>query len=392
VVGDPRYRADPFGLGRKQMTPEPAGARMKLVSTEQELLDLRAGWERLLAAGAGATPFDTWWMTYRAWKLEPGSPRPFVLVSHDEKSGTIEGIFPLGSQRMRRGPFTWRLLGTIAPRRIDFVDVVALPENRDRAIAGFLRWLADHWRDWDEARLSPIRADAALVPGLQGCTPPPLVARLDEVSENLAVTFPPGAKGWEDACDGETRRGLRRTARRLERSGFVVRRVSDGYAIDRGLDALVRLHVRRRGELGQFSRIASADQGELEQLVVDAVGHGGDLWVMEHEGTAVAAQLTLRFGSKVSHYRLAYDSAFRNVSPGIGLLIAAIDDAIKTGATEYDFGFGTEEYKRRWANVRRPVYRARIANKHLGRLPRRLWSLADRGRRRLRRKDADSIN
>jgi len=370
------------------MTPECNGAQWELVSTDEALLALQAAWERLLEAGAGTTPFDSWWMAYRAWKLGPGAPRPFVLVARDEPGGAIGGILPLGVQRMRRGPFTWRVLGPIAPRHIDFVDIVALPDTRDRTTAAALRWLARHWREWDELRLSPVRADAALVSALRGQVPSVLQAKLDEVSENFAVKFPPDARGWEDACDGETRRGLRRTVRRLETSGFSIHRVSSGYPVDRGLEALVRLHVRRRGELGQLSRIAHADRKELERLVVDAVGREGDLWVMEYEGAAVAAQLTLRLGSKVSHYRLAYDSAFRNVSPGIGLLVAAIDAAIKSGATEYDFGFGAEEYKRRWANIRRPVYRARIANKHPGRLPRRLWSLAERSRRRLRRDGA----
>ena len=67
---------------------------------------------------------------------------------------------------------------------------------------------------------------------------------------------------------------------------------------------------------------------------------------------------------------------------------AAIDDAAKSGATEYDFGFGAEEYKRRWANLRRVVFRLRISSKHPGRFPRRLWSLAMRSQSRLRRAKA----
>jgi CelD/BcsL family acetyltransferase involved in cellulose biosynthesis len=352
------------------------------VSTDEGLLALRAGWERLLEAGAGVTPFDAWWMTYRAWRLEKDSPAPFVLVARDA-NGSVAGILPLGVRRLRRGPFTWRVLDTIAPRRLDFVDVIARPENRSLVLATMLQWLARHWREWDELRLSPIREDAALAVELQRLVPRFLEARLDAVSTNLAVTIPPGARGWEDVCDGETRRGLRRTGRRLEASGFAIGRVSSGYSLDRALDALVDLHERRRGEHGQLSRLASADRNELALLVGDAVAHGGDLWVMEHDGAAVAAQLTLRRERCVSHYRLAYDSAFRGASPGIGLLIAAIDDAVKSGATEYDFGFGAEEYKRRWANLRRAVYRLRISNKHPGRLPRRLWSLAI-GRRPLR--------
>jgi CelD/BcsL family acetyltransferase involved in cellulose biosynthesis len=369
------------------VAPTRGDVRIERVSAEEGLLALREGWEHLLAAGAGTTPFDTWWMVYRAWRLEQGSPAPFILVARDARGG-VAGIFPLGIQRRRRGPLTWRILGTIAPRRLDFNDVLARTELRAPVLAAMLRWLARHWREWDELRLSPIREDAALATDLQSLVPRTLEIQLDAVSENLAVAIPPGACGWEDVCDGETRRGLRRTARHLATAGFAIERVSAGYPLERALDALVRLHQRRRGELGQLSRLASADRGELSLLVSDAVAHGGDLSVMQRDDVAVAAQLTLRFGDAVSHYRLGYDSAFRNASPGIGLLIAAIDDAVKSRATEYDFGFGVEEYKRRWANVRRIVYRLRIANHHPGRLPRRLWSLAARGRARRRSVDA----
>lgn len=364
--------------------------RVESVVTEEGLLALRAGWERLLDAGAGVTPFDAWWMTYRAWRLEKDSPAPFILVAHDAH-GSVAGILPLGIRHLRRGPLKWRVLDTIAPRRLDFVDVVARPENRSLALATMLQWLARHWRQWDDLRLSPVREDSTLASELRRLAPRSLEARLDAVSDNFAVTIPPGARGWEDVCDGETRRGLRRTVRRLETSGFVIGRVSAGYPIECALDALVNLHERRRGEFGQRSRLASADRNELALLVGDAVARGGDLWVMERDGAAVAVQLTLRLGRSVSHYRLAYDSAFRSASPGIGLLIAAIDDAVKSGATEYDFGFGAEEYKRRWANLRRVVFRLRISSKHPGRFPRRLWSLAMRSRPRLRRPRAKHV-
>jgi len=87
--------------------------RVESVVTEEGLLALRAGWERLLDAGAGVTPFDAWWMTYRAWRLEKGSPAPFVLVAHDA-NGSVAGVLPLGVRRLRRGVLTWRVLDTIA--------------------------------------------------------------------------------------------------------------------------------------------------------------------------------------------------------------------------------------------------------------------------------------
>jgi len=115
--------------------------RVESVVSDEGLLALRAGWERLLDAGAGVTPFDAWWMTYRAWRLEKGSPAPFILVAYDA-NGSVMGVLPLGVRRLRRGPLTWRVLDTLAPRRLDFVDVIARPENRSLWRRCFSGWLA----------------------------------------------------------------------------------------------------------------------------------------------------------------------------------------------------------------------------------------------------------
>jgi len=351
--------------------------RVEAVSSAEAFVALRPEWERLLEAGAGASAFDTWWMAYHAWRMNRRSATPLVLVVRDQR-GLCRGLLALGVQRFRRGSLTWRAIGPIAPRLLDFVDVVAPPQQRAAVLTAILGWLAENWREWDELRLSPIKEGAALASDVLLATPPYLEANLDPVSDNLAVAISENAEGWEDVCRGETRRGCRRILRRLEAPGFSTFRVSTGHPLALGIEALVGLHERRRSELGQISRLAAADQSALSALVADAVAHGGDLSVMEHDGGAIAAQLTLRLNGHVSHYRLAYDSRFRGVSPGIGLLIAGVDEAVKSGATEYDFGFGREDYKQRWANVERKVYRLRIANRHPGRLPRRLLSLAAR--------------
>jgi len=359
--------------------------RVEGVSTEEGFLRLRGPWEALTREGAGGTPFQAWAVTYHAWKMEAAGLEPLILVARNSE-GAVEGILPFGVRSGRSGPFTWRALQTIGPQRLDFVDVIAPPGRARPVLEAFIGWLSAHASSWDELLLTPIRGDALLMAHLKDLPlPRGLELGIDAVGENMALVIPRGARGWEDVCNGHHCRSTRRIVKRLEGSGFEVRKVTEGYPLATAVAALASVHARRRAELGHTSLLAATERQQLCALADAAVRDGGDLMVMEHEDVPVAVQLTLRLGERVSHYRVAFNSDYRNWSPGIGLLVAAVDAAVKSGAREYDFGLGTEEYKRRWSQVRRTVYTVRLSNSHVSRAPRRLWSLASRSVRRLRR-------
>lgn len=350
--------------------------RVEIATSEGELLLVRSAWEQLALAGGAVTPFQGWSINRHAAAIEAAGQQPHVFVLRDG-DGAVHGILPLGVRAFRRGPFLWRVLQTLGPKRLDFVDLLAMPDRVDEVLRGVLAWLVDHWSRWDELRIAPVREDSYLEKAIRGTALPRTIEAVTErTGDNLSLVFPNEAHGWEDCCGGETRRSARRIVRRLQNDGFVVRSVSEGYDLPRAVGALVSLHTKRRGELGGHSRLTEIDGERLRALVCDAVAEGGDLQLLERGGTAVAAQLTLRLGEKVSHYRLAFDSAYRSWSPGIGLLLAGIDAAVKAGAREYDFGFGVEEYKRRFANVNRGVFAISLKNRHPGRAARRLFSLA----------------
>ncbi len=363
--------------------------RVEIAETEAALLALCESWNALVRSGGATTPFQSWPITYHSLRMDRGAVAPFVLVVRDD-GGSVAGLWPLGRRSRRRGPFTWRTLETIGPKRLDFVDLIAPPDRADDVLRACAAWLAEHWTAWDELRLAPVRADARLLAALERVALPPTITHsVETVGENMALAIPEHSRGWEDALDGETRRTTRRIVRKLAESGFETRRVSAGHPLEAAIDAFVKLHARRRAEFGEVSRYRDVDRGELCALVADAVSEGGDLMLLERDGAAVAAQLTLKLGTRMSHYRVAFDSEHRSLSPGIGLLSTGVDDAIRAGVREYDFGFGAEEYKRRWSNVRRAVYRVSFKNAHLARAPRRAWSfVASRLRRLLSRTPA----
>ena len=357
--------------------------RVDVVSSEAEFLSLRGPWEALAVDCAGSSVFHAWSTVYHAWKID-AVVEPHVLVAREGEQ--VVGILPLGAKSRRNGPFTWRALQTIGPKRLDFVDAIVAPERLHEVLTAFAERLAGDWWSWDDLHLSPVREDAGLLALVKIALPKRLRLSIERVGENLALALPEGAESWEDAVGGETRRTTRRILKRIDANGFVTAGVADGYPLSTAVDAFVELHVRRRSEFGETSRFLDVDRVKLCAMVAEVVDDGGDLLMMEREGVPVATQLTLRAGTNVSHYRLAFDSEYRSFSPGIALLARAVDAAVKSGAREYDFGFGTEEYKRRWSNLSRSIFGLRLVNTHPARTGRRLWSLVETRARRLRRR------
>lgn len=356
---------------------------MERVDSDEGLLALRPAWAALVEAGGATTPFQSWTTTYHAWRLSSAKIVPAVFTAGGDPGG-IAGLLPLGLRSWQRGPFRWRSLESIGPRRVDFSDAVAIPSRARAVLQEIVTGLAARWREWDEIHLPFVRNDALLLAHVETLAlPSHLTLAVSPTTENMAIAIPESAARWEDVLGGETRRTTRRIVRRLESEGFTVHRVSAGYSCESAIDALVALHARRRRELGQKSRLLEAKRHRLYEFVAAAIAEGGDLYVMARDETPVAAQWTLRLGARATHYRVAFDSQYRRFSPGVGLLAAAVDDAIASGIREYDFGLGAEEYKRRWANVRRTVHSVRIHNRHAGRFARRAWTfLAPRRRRK----------
>jgi CelD/BcsL family acetyltransferase involved in cellulose biosynthesis len=350
--------------------------RVEAVYGEAGLLALRPSWESVVRRGGGTSPFQSWATVYHAARLDRFVVAPILLVVYGA-DGKIVGFLPCGLQTRRDGLVPWRTLTSVGPKRLDFLDLVAVPGHEDDVARACVDWLARHPAQWDELGFDTVRADAHLLAALARLQRPrSLDFDVERVGVNLAIAVPENAKSWEDVLTGETRRTTRRTVRRLQSAGFEACRVSRGFPLEAAVDAFVDLHSRRRRELGHAPRFADVSRRALCDMVAAAVAEGGDLLLLARDGVPAAAQWSLRLRDRVSLYRLGFDSAYRELSPGIGLLAAAVDDAIRTGCREYDFGFGTEEYKRRWANLERPIYRVQIKNRNVRRLPRRALALA----------------
>ncbi len=323
------------------------------LETRPQLAALEAEWEALLEVTDVASPFLTpGWQS--AWLDTYGSRhRLFVLVAR--RGDRTVGLWPLGITR--RGPF--RVLEPLGAGRSDWLDIPAVPDEREEVVAAFGAYLSTHRCAWDLIELRDMLEES---PTLQlllalGQTGPLRVRRqFRTVAPYLAL-----AGTWEQFLGskrGKFRSNLKYYRRLPERDGHRlsiqriewgdgVRHVEDLAAIERRSWKAKDGNLKVSTESGQkfyrgFCSYFSA-RGWLE------------VWRADIDDAPVAFILNVIYRGKCYHYNTSYEEKSAYISPGVLLHADAISDAFGRGLTEYDFLSGDEPYKERWCSARRSI-------------------------------------
>ena len=158
---------------------------------------------------------------------------------------------------------------------------------------------------------------------------------------------------WDDILAGTShnaRGQIRRRERKLSREHDVRFRLADDEGrLDDDLDKLFALHSARWG--GSETRFGGDSQPLHREFAQVAFDHGWlRLWLLEVEGSTVAAWYGFRFGGAESYYQAGRDRAWDQYSVGFVLLVHSIRAALDDGAREYRFLEGEESFKYRFTD------------------------------------------
>jgi CelD/BcsL family acetyltransferase involved in cellulose biosynthesis len=175
--------------------------------------------------------------------------------------------------------------------------------------------------------------------------------RTDLVMDAPVVVLGDSYDGWLERRERKFRKEARRTARRLADESVRTRLADD----DRAVDALLRLHHARWNGRGG----SNVDGGAGRAVAAAGVGLRGsgrlEVALLEAPGGPVAAELLVRAGRAAAFWGGGFDPAWARHAPGTQALLTALRAAAAAGATEADLGGGADDYKRRLADVNRPV-------------------------------------
>jgi CelD/BcsL family acetyltransferase involved in cellulose biosynthesis len=343
------------------------------VRRTDELLRLRADWERLAAHAPGDGLFRGY--AWNALWFRHVAPQAVPHVVTVLRGGETVGLAPLCETTYEARCLRLRALG-FAGRDVvsgDFLDLLAAPgceeAVRDAVLAHVaaeldrvpLFVLGDCLRDSATARRAAAFMEAC---GRR--------ARWQEERACPAIDLPRDFGAYVSTLSQNTRYNLRRRPRQLREAGCEILRLRGGAEILPRLGTLFRLHEARWLAEGQRGHFVRPGFREFLEAFVAAPGPGvsPELYVLDDPGGPVAALLFFRRGGVVHFYQGGWDPAspHARLSPCLALFARAIEDAIADGCRRFEFLRGDEAYKRKLAPAERRTATLVVAGRGL--LPR----------------------
>jgi CelD/BcsL family acetyltransferase involved in cellulose biosynthesis len=331
---------------------------LDVISDLASLRALRAPWDALLDRSRARGVFLTWEWVSSWWELY-GQGQELFVVSVRDARGRLVGLAPLKIAQRRYHGLAYRQLelvghgGEVCPEHL---DLVLDPDLEDHVADAIVGHLVDPQRDWDVLHLSDLREQAAVVRALR--RDPGIRFQLLDRSVCPYLALPPSWEGYLSTLSPNWRWRVRRRLRRLQASHRVrlVRgdRTADPEA---ALEHLFRLHEARwkpRGEAGSFGR--DPRTAPFHRTLARRLGERGwlRLYLLEVDGTAVAALLGYEYAGVLSYYQAGFDPVWAEHAVGAVLMGEVIRDAIERKLTGFDFLRGAEPFKFHWTSqVRR---------------------------------------
>jgi CelD/BcsL family acetyltransferase involved in cellulose biosynthesis len=246
----------------------------------------------------------------------------------------------------------------------DYMDVVALPEEREAVVEAFAAYLRQSQSTWDVLDLGDIDSQSPSLPALQrSFSAAEYVVELRPEAVCPIMSFQAG-ETFEDFLRGSSRReNYRRRKKQLEkRPGFSVECIEDSAQLAAPFAEFLRLHALRWSGEGGSGGITGHEVEAFHRDATALLAERGKLrlFVMRADGKAVASLYALRQGDTFSYYQAGRDPEWQNMSVGLVMLVETFKRAIEEGAATYDFLRGEEPYKADWSNGQRTTVRLRV--------------------------------
>jgi hypothetical protein len=132
---------------------------------------------------------------------------------------------------------------------------------------------------------------------------------------------------FQRGMSGKRLRSMRRRQRKLEELGAVVEQAKGGEAFARGLDDFFRLEST--GWKGRAGTAALQNQGVRDFIQRAVTALAGDDKALIHrlraQGKTIAATIALKSGDTAWGWKVSYDEAYADYSPGVLAVVASTE-------------------------------------------------------------------
>jgi CelD/BcsL family acetyltransferase involved in cellulose biosynthesis len=246
------------------------------------------------------------------------------------------------------------ILAPIGAGISDYLDWLIDPAHSSSVLPLILNFLERSDLNWNRLEVSDISPQSALAQ-------PAAFRDYDcELSLDAAcLELPSSFEELEENLPAKFRHNLRTARRRIARAGQVSVEIATHETLDEFLSALLGLHGARWNELGMPGVLADGAVRQFHRLAATALLQQGilRLYGLRLSGQLIATLYALSEPSITYCYLQAFDPNYRQFSPGVQILSAVIEDAIRHGKRAADFLRGREAYKYLWGAADRQTYR-----------------------------------
>jgi len=312
---------------------------MEILTTTEQLEAARNDWLDLWRGAQDATPFQSpMWLL--PWWRHFGSNDLNVITTRE--NGRLTSLAPLYVIR-EDGESLGMFLGTGIS---DYLDV----------LGGATLDLAQiDCQMWDLQQLRPSS------PLLEMPLPDGWSDNIEEQDRCVLLSIENAGDALQNLLSTHARKKLRY----YKRSLACTFEDANAENLDAFLDALFQLHAARWQQRGMPGMLADDVIQHFHRDVARAMLDAGALrmFAMRSGDRMAAVFYGFAHGDAVAYYLSGYDPSLEKHSPGTVIVAHAIEQAVRDGATTFDFLRGAEDYKYAWGakdriNFRRQIFRA----------------------------------
>lgn len=321
-------------------------------SSWESLADVLPSWETILRENPSLSIFSTpewlhsWWEAF-------GANKRLIVLSFCDADGSLIGLAPLYWENAKHP-----ILGKIKQLRLlgdgsgdsDNLDFIVRPGEENRFVSALVRWIGQQ-HNCGVCSFNTLPSDslAAKV----------LIARIEEANwpshqTSIPNSVVPLASTWESYIEGlspKFRRLITRCRKKLDAQYEVrLRRCENSVEIPAMLETLYSLHQKRWNSVNEPGSFGSPERRELYKRMATSFLQRGwlELWTLELNGRAVAAQMSFRYRDRVYGLQEGFDTDFFSQHVGYVLRAGMFEHFIRSGVKTYDFLGGFNVQKQRW--------------------------------------------
>jgi len=321
---------------------------VRLLQSRDQFTSLLPEWKELFSSCPDAAPFqDCSWLM--GW-IDEFRPQNLVGVEIRQASRLV-GFVPLLIYRRNQE----RVLAFAGGGVSDYLGVLRA-EGHEGAIVTALLHAVHIIPDWDVLDLTDLALGNFL---LHSRSLRPYVKAHDLC---FVLTLPSSSEELLHLLSKRQWANLRNARSRTQREGGAVIEPARPANSTEFLEDLFRLHTNRWKELGQSGVLGDPQVRQFHRVVAPTLLSSGllRLYRMRIKDRTIAVNYSFFHRQSVYCYLQGFDPEFSGLSPGMQLMFAVIEEAVRFGARRFDFLRGEEGYKLHWRPEAEPTYRVEI--------------------------------